>query len=147
MIKNLLNADEQVPASENMAPAPFTLLGADDSASVAVPLTEEPMTADFSDWNDSEKPDDWSEPAKSEEPAIVVTHFVPPSKVETIRRSGLAWTAGIVFFGSVMFTLILGWFADLLLGTSPWGIVGGIVIGSIIGFINFFRITSQIFKQ
>ena len=70
-----------------------------------------------------------------------------PSTAETIRQSGLAYSAAIVLFGSVVFTMILGWFADLLLGSSPWGIVGGIVLGGIIGFIQFFRITSQIFKK
>ena len=71
----------------------------------------------------------------------------PESITETIRRSGLAWSAGIAFFAAVVFMLILGWGADLLLGTSPWGIVGGIVLGSVIGFVQFFRITSQIFKK
>jgi F0F1-type ATP synthase assembly protein I len=66
---------------------------------------------------------------------------------ETLRQSGLAWSAGIAFFGAVVFMLILGWGADVLLGSSPWGIVGGIIIGSVIGFIQFFRITSQIFKK
>ncbi len=71
--------------------------------------------------------------------------YSPISQDETIRRSGLAWSAGIVFFSSIAFTLFLGWLADLLLGSSPWGLVGGIVLGSIIGFVQFFRITSQIF--
>lgn len=66
------------------------------------------------------------------------------SKAETIRKTGLAWSAAIVFFGSVVFMLILGWFADLLFGTAPWGIVLGIVLGSVIGFMQFFRITSRI---
>ncbi len=66
---------------------------------------------------------------------------------ETIRKSGLAYSAAIILFGAIVFTLILGWFADLLLGTSPWGKVGGIVLGSIIGFIQFFRTTSQLFKD
>ena len=66
---------------------------------------------------------------------------------ETIRKSGLAYSAAIILFGSIVFTLILGWFADLLLGTSPWGKVGGIILGSIIGFIQFFRTTSQLFKD
>ena len=66
---------------------------------------------------------------------------------ETARRSGLAYSAGIVFVAAVTFMLILGWGADLLLGTKPIGIVVGIVLGSIIGFIQFFRITSQIFKK
>lgn len=63
---------------------------------------------------------------------------------ETMRKTGLAWSAAIVFFGSVVFMLILGWFADLLFGSSPWGIVVGIIFGSIIGFMQFFRITSRI---
>ena len=71
----------------------------------------------------------------------------PQSAGETIRQSGMAYSAAIVLFGSVVFMMILGWFADLLLGSSPWGIVGGIILGSIIGFIQFFRITSQIFKK
>ena len=70
-----------------------------------------------------------------------------PSMAESIRQSGLAYSAAIVLFGSVIFMMILGWFADLLLGTSPWGIVGGIILGGIVGFIQFFRITSQIFKK
>ncbi len=70
----------------------------------------------------------------------------PISVEEGSRRSGLAFSAGIVFFSSVVFMLFLGWIADLLVGSSPWGLVGGIVLGSIIGFIQFFRITSQIFN-
>lgn len=66
---------------------------------------------------------------------------------ETIRKSGLAYTAAIVLTASIVFTLILGWFADLLLGTSPWGKVGGIVLGAIVGFVQFFRTTSEIFKN
>jgi F0F1-type ATP synthase assembly protein I len=71
----------------------------------------------------------------------------PESIAETARKSGLAYGAAITLFGSVVFMLILGWFADLLFGTQPWGIVGGIVLGAVIGFFQFFRITSQIFKK
>lgn len=74
-------------------------------------------------------------------------NFQPESSVETIRKSGLAYSAAIVLFVSIVFMLLLGWFVDLLAGTKPWGIVGGIVLGSIIGFFNFFRITSQILKD
>jgi F0F1-type ATP synthase assembly protein I len=73
--------------------------------------------------------------------------FVPDSLAETTRKSGLAWSAGIVFFSSIAFMLVLGWFADLLLGSSPWGIVVGIILGSLIGFLQFFRISSQIFAK
>jgi F0F1-type ATP synthase assembly protein I len=80
-----------------------------------------------------------------EEPVKLVD-YRPDSADETNRKSSLAWSAGIVFFSSIAFMLFIGWLADWLLGSSPWGIVGGIVIGSIIGFIQFFRLSSQIFN-
>ena len=78
---------------------------------------------------------------------FVEAPYEPQSKADAIRGAGLAWSAGIIFFGSIVFMLILGWGADLLLGSAPWGIVGGIILGSLIGFIQFFRISSQIFKK
>ncbi len=83
--------------------------------------------------------------APFEAPFIPVA-YTPDTTEQTIRKSGLAWSAGVVFFGSVAFMLLLGWFADLLLGSSPYGIVIGIVLGSIIGFVQFFRISSQIYS-
>ncbi len=88
---------------------------------------------------------DESETTEKEE--FVLSTAEPESFAETTRRSGLAWSAGIVFFASIVFMLILGWGADLLFGSSPWGIVAGIVLGSLIGFIQFFRLTSQIFTK
>lgn len=75
------------------------------------------------------------------------TDAKPLTTAETIRQSGMAWSAAIGLFGSVLFMLILGWFFDLLTGASPLGIVGGIIIGAGIGFYQFFRTTSQIFKK
>ncbi len=69
------------------------------------------------------------------------------SAAETVRRSGLAWSMGVVFVVSVVFLLILGWGADLLFGSSPWGMVAGIVIGSLIGFYQLFRLSAQILKK
>lgn len=71
----------------------------------------------------------------------------PMGSEESLRTSGLAYSAGIALFASVAFMLIIGWGADLLFGSSPWGIVVGILIGALIGFIQFFRITGQIFKK
>lgn len=82
----------------------------------------------------------------SPQPAFVPESFVPESTDETARRSGLAYSAGIVFFVSVAFMLLLGWLVDLLLGSSPFGLVAGIVIGSAIGFIQFFYISKQIYE-
>jgi F0F1-type ATP synthase assembly protein I len=73
--------------------------------------------------------------------------YHPPTAEETAKGSGMAFSAGIVFFSSVVFMLFLGWIADLLIGSSPWGLVGGIVLGSIIGLVQFVRITSRIFNS
>jgi F0F1-type ATP synthase assembly protein I len=78
---------------------------------------------------------------------FVLSEAAPESLAETVRRSGLAYSAGIAFVAAVVFMLILGWGADVLLGTSPWGVVTGIILGSTIGFIQLFRISSQIFKK
>jgi hypothetical protein len=77
----------------------------------------------------------------------ILSKAEPETMAETIRKSGLAYSAAIALFASVVFMLVVGWGADLLLGTSPWGVVVGIVVGALIGFIQFFRITSQILKK
>ncbi len=79
-------------------------------------------------------------------PNFVPAPFEPESTAETIRRSGLAYSIGIVFVVSVAFMLLLGWIADWMFGTKPWGLVGGIVLGSIIGFVQVVRISSRIFN-
>lgn len=87
----------------------------------------------------------WPDQLRPFEPPFVPVVYTPESTEESVRRSGLAWSAGIVFFGAVAFMLFLGWLADLVLGSTPWGIVVGVVLGSVIGFIQFFRISSQIY--
>lgn len=83
----------------------------------------------------------------SEEGPFILSRAEPESFAENARRSGLAWSMGIAFFSAVVFMLLIGWGADLLFGTSPWGIVAGIVLGSIIGFFQLFRLSSQIFRK
>jgi F0F1-type ATP synthase assembly protein I len=125
MIKSLLDDNDPQPVPAETTPTPL-----DPAGSGGLHLF------DSTDSDNSKR-----------EPAAVTAPWVPEAMDETVRRTGLAWSAGIAFFAAVVFMLVLGWGADLLLGTSPWGIVGGIVLGSIIGFIQFFRTTSQIFKK
>ena len=89
----------------------------------------------------------FDETAKPDDEPFVLSEAEPQSLSETVRQSGLAYSAGIALFASVVFMLLIGWGADLLLGSSPWGIVSGIVLGALIGFVQFFRLTSQIFKK
>ena len=90
---------------------------------------------------------DADEEEQKEKESFVLSDAEPQTLAETVRGSGLAYSAAIALFASVVFMLIIGWGADLLLGSSPWGIVAGIVIGALIGFVQFFRITSQIYKK
>lgn len=101
----------------------------------------------FNDDESDATRDDWSAENKAPEEPFVLSNFAPQSPDETVRQSGLAWSAGIAFFVAIVFMLFLGWIADLLLGSSPWGLVGGIVLGALIGFFQLFRTTSQIFKN
>ena len=88
-----------------------------------------------------------SDNSKKDDEPYVISEVKPQSVAETARTSGLAWSAGLVLFASVVFMMVVGWGADMLLGSTPWGLVVGIIIGAVIGFIQFFRITSQIFKK
>jgi len=101
------------------------------------------------DLNDNEEPRAkdgvWPDEQPRREPDFVPVAYVPPSDEESARRSGLAYSAGITFFASVVFMLFVGWGADWMFGSWPWGLVGGIVLGAVIGFVQFFRITSRIF--
>lgn len=80
---------------------------------------------------------------------IIFSHAAPKSAepFDAARARGLAFSAGIAVVGSVTFLMLLGWFADLLMGTKPWGVVGGIIIGGILGFVQLFRIAAQIFRK
>ena len=92
--------------------------------------------------------EDPATPRTAEPPApTILLPYEPPTAGDSVRMAGLAWSVGITLFGSIVFMLVIGWLADTLLGTSPWGIVVGVVIGSIIGFVQLFRINREIFRR
>ena len=101
----------------------------------------------FNDEETDAARDDWRAENKAPEEPFVLSNFTPQSPDETIRQSGLAWSTGIAFFAAIASMLLLGWFIDWLLGSAPWGMVIGIVVGALIGFFQLFRTTSQIFKN
>ena len=107
------------------------------SVTHAIPIFDPPVVS-ILDETDGEK---------TEGEPYILSESKPLTTAESVRSSGLAWSAAIALFGAVVIMLIIGWGADLLLGSSPWGIVVGIVAGAAIGFIQFFRITGEIFKQ
>jgi F0F1-type ATP synthase assembly protein I len=63
---------------------------------------------------------------------------------EEARKSGLAYSAALALFASVVVLLGVGYVVDLYLNSSPWGMVIGIILGSVVGLYQFVRITNQI---
>lgn len=65
-------------------------------------------------------------------------------KEEINRKSGLAYGAAISLFAAVVAGLIVGWLLDRWLGTNPWLLVTGIVLGAAAGLYEFIRQTARI---
>jgi ATP synthase protein I len=63
---------------------------------------------------------------------------------ETNRKSGIAYAAALTLFVSVASMCGIGWLLDRWLGTSPWLMAGGLVLGAIAGFFQFVRLTSKL---
>lgn len=65
-------------------------------------------------------------------------------KQEINRKSGLAYAAAFSLFAAVISGLGLGWLLDHWLGTKPWLMVVGLVLGSAAGFYELIRSTSKL---
>ena len=66
----------------------------------------------------------------------------PKSQPETSAAEG--WVSGGAFLGSILSGTLLGYLADRWLGTDPWLIVVGIVVGSYAGFVKMWQLSKQI---
>jgi ATP synthase protein I len=67
-----------------------------------------------------------------------------PDKEETNRKSGIAYAAALTLFASVVTLCGIGWLLDRWLGTKPWLMVAGLVLGAVVGFYQFIRLTSRL---
>jgi len=63
---------------------------------------------------------------------------------EENRKSGIAYVAGLSLFVTVVSMCGVGWLLDRWLGTAPWLLVAGVVVGAIAGFYQFVRLTSKL---
>lgn len=66
------------------------------------------------------------------------------NSAEATRRTGVMYAAVMSLVFSVLSCLLAGLALDRLLDTSPWLVVVGIVVGAIVGFYQFIRLTSRI---
>ncbi|HEY0005570.1 MAG TPA: AtpZ/AtpI family protein [Pyrinomonadaceae bacterium] len=60
------------------------------------------------------------------------------------QKSGIAYAAAIALFVTVATMTGLGLLLDRWLGTAPWLLVVGIVLGSALGLYEFVRLTSRL---
>ena len=63
---------------------------------------------------------------------------------EVNRKSAVMYGAALSIFFSVLVCFGIGWALDRWLGTSPWLVVAGIVLGSAFGLYEFVRLTSKL---
>ena len=63
---------------------------------------------------------------------------------DTNRKSAIVYGAITSLVVSIIGLLLVGWALDRWLKTGPWLLVGGIVLGTIVGFIQFIRGMSRI---
>lgn len=69
--------------------------------------------------------------------------MVKQSDEDENRKTGFAYAAGITLFAAVATFCGFGWLLDKWLGTQPWFLIGGIVLGSAAGLFEFVRISSK----
>jgi len=78
---------------------------------------------------------------------VTVSERESPEEVEareTSRKSGIAYAAAFSLVASVIMLCGLGWALDRWLGTSPWLLMIGLVLGSAVGLYQFVRLASKI---
>jgi len=60
---------------------------------------------------------------------------------ENVARSGSAATASYTLVGGIILLGGLGYWADGRLGTAPWLLVTGLVLGIVVGFYEIVKTT------
>jgi ATP synthase protein I len=65
--------------------------------------------------------------------------MAPSGDQGTWKALGELSSIGLVLVVSTIIGLVGGYYADRLLGTSPWLLLVGLVLGIAAGFVNLFR--------
>ena len=62
---------------------------------------------------------------------------------ENLRRSGPAVAAGYTLIGAILVLGGAGYAIDVWRGTSPWFLLGGLLLGVVVGFYELAKIVWQ----
>lgn len=62
---------------------------------------------------------------------------------ETNRKGTLAIGAVYALIGSIVGFIIIGYLLDRVFSTTPWLVVSGVLLGTIIGFYQFIRLSGK----
>jgi ATP synthase protein I len=65
-------------------------------------------------------------------------------KEEINRKTGIAYAAAFSLFAAVVSGLLAGWLLDRWLGTKPWLLVTGVILGAAAGFYELVRTSAKI---
>lgn len=57
------------------------------------------------------------------------------------------WMHGGSFLSSILAGTLLGYFADQWLGTEPWLVVSGVILGSYAGFMRMWQFMKRMDEQ
>ncbi len=59
---------------------------------------------------------------------------------ENLRRSGPAASAGYTLIGAILLLGGIGYAFDAWRGTSPWFLLGGLLLGIVVGFYELAKV-------
>ncbi|HKY33712.1 MAG TPA: AtpZ/AtpI family protein [Candidatus Polarisedimenticolia bacterium] len=62
---------------------------------------------------------------------------------EILRKAGPYLGLGTIFAASIVLGIVGGWWLDGKLGTEPWFILIGTLLGLAAGFYNFFVVVTR----
>ena len=70
-----------------------------------------------------------------------------PTPHEQVRSAiSVGWVEGGSFFGSILSGTLLGYFADQWLGTDPWLVIIGILLGTYSGSLRVWHYSKRMLE-
>ena len=68
-------------------------------------------------------------------------------RITLLRAMGVASACGLDLAGAVLIGVLAGLFVDRHLHSAPWGLLGGLFCGLIVGFYTAYHIIAPIMRS